>query len=56
MINRSAIILRPGPPFIEWASQLDDSGIVPSFEGEQTVYVVPDFEEDMEAMEIIAEG
>lgn len=46
VINRSVVILRPGPSFIEWASKLDDSGIVPSFEGEQTVYLVPEFEDD----------
>lgn len=56
MINRSAVILRPGPPFIEWASKLDDSGIVPSSEGEQTVYLVPEFEDDIEAMEVLSEG
>tara|TARA_R110002072_G_scaffold200322_2_gene358058 strand:+ start:333 stop:665 length:333 start_codon:yes stop_codon:yes gene_type:complete len=56
MINRSAIILRPGGPFIAWASKLDDSGIVPSFEGEQTVYLVPEYEDDMEAMEVLANG
>jgi hypothetical protein len=56
MINRSAVILRPGPPFIEWASNLDDSGLVPSFEGEQTVYLVPEFEDDMEAMEVLSEA
>ena len=56
MINRSAIILRPGPPFIEWASKLDDSGILPSFEGEQTVYLLPEFEDEMEAMEVLSEG
>ncbi len=46
MINRGAMILRPAKPFLEWAATLDDSGIVPDVEGEQTVYLVPEWEDD----------
>lgn len=46
MINRGAIILRPAQPFIDWAAGLDDSGILPNVTGEQTVYLVPEWDDD----------
>ena len=46
MINRSAIILRPAQPFLDWAASVDDSGIIPDVEGEQAVYLVPEWEDD----------
>jgi len=42
MLNRSALIVRPTSHLIEWARQLDPSGSLPSADGEQTVYLVPD--------------
>ena len=30
MINRSAVIVRPRQPYIDWAKGLDDSGMDPS--------------------------
>lgn len=53
MLNRSAIIVRPAQPFLDWAATLDDSGLVPNAGGEQTVYLVPDFEDDDEAAEVL---
>ncbi|NLP06048.1 hypothetical protein GX411_08885 [Candidatus Fermentibacteria bacterium] len=53
MINRAALIVRPAGPYIEWAASLDDSGMVPDVEGEMTVYLVPDFEDDREARRIL---
>ena len=41
MLNRSVLIVRPAEPFIKWARGLDDSGIVPDPEDEQTVYLIP---------------
>ena len=46
MINRGAIILRPAQPFLEWAAGLDDSNILPDAAGEQTVYLVPEWDDD----------
>lgn len=46
MINRGAIILRPAQPFLDWAASLDDSGLLPNVEGERTVYLVPEWEDD----------
>lgn len=48
MLNRAALILRPAKPFQDWAAGLDDSGLVPFPDDEQTVYLVPDFEDDNE--------
>ena len=52
MLNRSALIVRPAEPYLEWARGLDDSGIVPDPEDEQTVYLIPPVElpEDEEAV------
>lgn len=54
MINRGAIIVRPKQPYIDWADQLDDADLLPSREGEKTVYLVPEYDDDMEAMEILS--
>jgi len=43
MLNRAVLIVRPKKPFLDWAAQLDDSGLVPDVSGEQTAYLVPDF-------------
>ncbi|MEE4295603.1 MAG: hypothetical protein V2J20_03180 [Wenzhouxiangella sp.] len=53
-VNRSAVILRPGTPFIEWARNLDNSGLVPEVDGEQTVYLLPEFGDDFEMTEVLA--
>ncbi|HTT13090.1 MAG TPA: hypothetical protein VMG60_19640 [Burkholderiaceae bacterium] len=54
MLNRGVLIVRPARPFLEWAAGLDDSGVLPSIEGEQTVYLVPEFEDDDEAEESLS--
>jgi hypothetical protein len=53
MLNRGVLIVRPKQPYIDWAAGLDDSGLVPDRDGEQTVYLVPSFEDDDEAWEIV---
>lgn len=55
MLNRAALIVRPKEPYIAWARDLDDSGLVPSVEGEQTVYLIPGFEDDDAAEKILAQ-
>ena len=37
MLNRGVVIVRPKQPYLDWAAGLDDSGIVPDPNGEQTV-------------------
>ncbi len=53
MLNRAVLIVRPKQPYLDWASSLDDSGIVPEVSGEQTVYLIPEYDSDDEATEIL---
>ena len=53
MLNRGALIVRPKQPYLDWAASLDDSGVVPDPEDEQTVYLIPEFDDDDEASEIL---
>ena len=54
MINRSAVIVRPRKPYIEWALSLDDSGVVPDIEGEKTIYLIPEYGDDLEAIKVLS--
>lgn len=53
MLNRAALIVRPAKSFLDRAAGLDDSGLVPSPDDEQTVYLVPEFEDDDEREAIL---
>lgn len=53
MLNRAALIIFPKQPFLDWATSLDDSGLVPDVAGEQTVYLVPEFESDEEGRQVL---
>ena len=53
MLNRSALIVRPRQPYLDWAASLDDSGLVPDMAGEHTVYLAPGFEDDDEAAKVL---
>ena len=53
MLNRGVLIVRPRQPYLDWAAGLDDSGILPDVSGEQTVYLIPEFDDDDEAIEIL---
>ena len=53
MINRGVLIVRPKQPFLDWAAGLDDSGVLPNVTGEQTVYLIPEFEMPDEAQSIL---
>jgi hypothetical protein len=37
-----------------WAAALDDTGILPDAQGEQTVYLIPEFEDDDAYEELLA--
>jgi len=54
MINRSSVIVRPKQPYIDWAAQLDDSGVTPDANAEKTIYLIPEYGDDVEAMEILS--
>lgn len=53
MLNRCALIVRPKQPYLDWAASLDDSGIVPDPQDEQTVYLIPSFEDDNEGERVL---
>ena len=53
MLNRGALIVRPAQPYLDWAASLDDSGILPDPDGEVTVYLVPEYEDDLEAEKVL---
>ncbi len=53
MLNRGVVIVRPKQPYLDWAAGLDDSGIVPDPNDEQTIYLIPSFDDEEEAWEIL---
>ena len=55
MINRCAVIIRPGQPYIDWAAGLDDSGVLPDPDGEPAIYLIPDYDADAEAWELLSD-
>jgi hypothetical protein len=47
MLNRSALLVQPRQPFIDWAKSLPDLvSIAPDPDDEPTVYLVPAFEDE----------
>lgn len=48
MLNRSAFILRPAQPYLDWAASLDDDGPRPDPDDEKTVYLVRVSEMDID--------
>ena len=54
MLNRSAVMLTPRQAYLDWAAGLDDSGLVPSRDDEKTIYLIPQYNDVVEAMEILA--
>ncbi len=55
MLNRSVVMVSPRQPYRDWAAGLDDSGVVPDDEGERTVYLIPNFDNDDDAWEFLEE-
>ena len=53
MLNRGVVIVRPKQPYLDWAAGLDVSGIAPDPDAEQTVYLIPSYEDDKTAWEIL---
>lgn len=54
MINRSAILVRPLKPYLDWAASLGDDDLLPSSDDDRTVYLVPAFEDDEQAEEVLS--
>ena len=38
---------------MDWAKSLDDSDVLPDVDGEQTVYLIPEFDDDEEAESVL---
>ena len=57
MVNRSAIVVKPKPPFLEWARQDDPEGLADfvfeSLRGEPCVYLLPEWAEPEERRRIL---
>ncbi len=57
MVNRSAIVVKPRRPFLEWARQDDPEGLADSvfksLRGEPYVYLLPEWEEPEERRRIL---
>ena len=49
MLNRAVVIARPKQPYLDWATSLDDSGLVPDAKGEQTAYLIPSYQYEEDA-------
>ena len=55
MLNRAALIVRPKQPYLDWAAGLEEDGVHPDPAGEQTVYLIPEPEDDADAERILQE-
>ena len=56
MLNRSAIIIRPGKGYITWAAGLDEhSDMVPSVDAEQTTYLIKAYDDVIDAMTLLSQ-
>lgn len=55
MINRCAVIIRPAQPYLDWAAGLDDSGLIPDLDGEPTIYLLPEYHDDVEGWQFVSE-
>lgn len=53
MINRSAVLVSPKSPYIEWASGVDDTDVAPDPNDERTVYLIPEYGIPAEAWQIL---
>ena len=58
MVNRSAIIVRPAQPFLDWLHRVDPTSAQLTLEDlrrEPTIYLLPAWETEEEALEHLAE-
>ena len=60
ILNRSAVIVKPRQPYLEWARRDDTEGLAESvFEGlrsEPTVYLLPEYEDPKSQQEVLEES
>ena len=53
MLNRSAVIVYPKQPYLDWAASLDDADMDP-LDCERGVYLLPEYDDDVEAMALLS--
>jgi len=56
MLNRSAVVVRPAQPFIEWVASLDFATSPPRLDDEPTVYLVPPFDDEAQGLAMLKEA
>jgi hypothetical protein len=57
-INRSAVVVRPAQPFLDWLHRVDPSNAHLTLDDlrlDPTIYLLPEWESDEEALEKFAE-
>jgi len=58
MVNRSAIVVRPAQPFLDWLHRADPTSaqlILEDLRREPTIYLLPEWETEDEALEHLAQ-
>ncbi len=59
MLNRSAVIVKPRQPYLEWCRQDDAEGLAESvfetFHAEPTVYLLPEYEDPSSQHKVLEE-
>ena len=58
VVNRSAIVVRPAQPFLDWLHRVDPTSAQLTLEElrqEPTIYLLPEWETEDEALEHLAE-
>ena len=58
MINRSAIVVRPAQPFLNWLQRVDPTSASLTLEDlrlEPTIYLLPEWESEEEALDHLSE-
>jgi len=55
MLNRSAVVVRPKKPFLDWVRAVDDGDVseVTADQMVPTLYLVPDYEDPADAEEVL---
>lgn len=53
MINRSAVIIIPQQPYLDWASTVFGDGQIPEFEDGETVYLIEPVDDETHFKKII---
>jgi hypothetical protein len=53
MLNRSAVVVKPKKPFLDWVNSVDDSDGVTADDLQKTLYLVPDYEDPEDAEKVL---